>query len=350
MGARALVSSEKSSLAFLRSERMKQLLLLIGPIAGKLILDNPPFGLCGKVPLKFLRCGKGQFADLSLASISTGSWINQFRLHLADMGKKRFQCFIAQLAELVMLDRQLFHPASLSSTGKRSATRWSAPACVRHGPKRILPFAQARGKSVEAFGCLPDQFGSFVGYRDSHLGLGQPSRLGAGRKQRGRNEAQTRPDRQQANAGDCEKKGVAHSLSYQNVNKAPSAQSATTTACHSPSIWRQRNILRPSRVSNERHLNHAICLDLEIVVQVKNACHNLSPLFLSRGIATGEKNDTSVIPSLCRRSHTVSKLCLGVSTRRWTAIYRDAFFCGRPEGAIVGCRSGALGFRWRCCR
>src|SRR6266576_2093516 len=58
MGARALVSSEKSSLAFLRSERMKQLLLLIGPVAGKFILDNPPFGLCGKVPLKFCDAGR----------------------------------------------------------------------------------------------------------------------------------------------------------------------------------------------------------------------------------------------------------------------------------------------------
>jgi hypothetical protein len=36
-------------------------------------------------------------------------------------------------------------------------------------------------------------------------------------------------------------------------------------------------------------------------------------LLLSRGIATGEKNDTSLTPSLCRRSHTVSKLCLGLA-------------------------------------
>src|ERR1700756_2984171 len=108
------------------------------------------------------------------------------------------------------------------------------PRCVRHGPKRILPFAQARAKSVEAFGCLPDQFGGVVGYRDSHLGLGQLDRLSAGRKQRGRNEAQTRPDRQQTNAGDREKEGVAHSLS-RNVNKAPSTQSATTTA-RTPSV------------------------------------------------------------------------------------------------------------------
>jgi hypothetical protein len=67
-------------------------------------------------------------------------------------------------------------------------------------------------------------------------------------------------------------------------------------------------------VSNGRHLGYEIRLDLRIVVQVQNVVITLSPLLLlSSGSKTGEKNDTSLTTSLCRRSHTVSKMCLGLA-------------------------------------